>query len=168
MNRSVLTWSLAAAGLGAGLVLAERSRGPLDDVDVAHQRDGLVVDLGPVDLSPHVPPRTPAAVLFVRPGMLEQLSGTLSGPAGPDLPAAVQMLVAQPASPPDELYGLQVVDDTSGALRRACQMRHTRDGGYPVGFAVVDATGHLRYRTVDPGMSERWFELRTMVRAVVR
>lgn len=167
MNRSVLTWSVAAAGLGAGLVVADRSRGPLDDVDVAHQRDGLVVDLGPVDLSPHVPPRTSAAVLFVRPGMLEQLSRTLSAPTGPDLPAHVRLLVAQPGPSTDQ-HDLTVVDDTSGALRRACLMRDTRDGGYPVGFAVVDAAGHLRYRTLDPGMSERWFELRTMVGAVVR
>lgn len=163
-----MTWSLAAAGLGAGLLLADRSRGPLDDVDAAHQRDGLVVDLGPVDLSPHVPPRTPAAVLFVRPGMFDQLAATLSGPAGPDLPTAVRLLVAQPAPPPADLHDLHVVDDASGALRRTCRMRDTRDGGYPVGFAVVDAASHLRYRTLDPGMTVRWFELRTMVRAVVR
>ena len=164
----MLTWSLAAAGLGAGLLRADRSRGPQDDVDAAHQRDGLVVDLGPVDLSPHVAARSPTAVLFVRPGMLEQLSGTLSGPAGPDLPGAVRLLVAQPGPPPADLADLHVVDDASGALRRACRMRETRDGGYPVGFAVIDAAGHLRYRTLDPGMSARWFELRTMVRAVVR
>lgn len=168
MSRSALAWSLSAAGLGVGLVLAERSRGPLDDVDVAHQRDGLVVDLGPVDLSPHLPTRTPAALLFVRPGMLAQLAETLSGTAGPDLPGAVRLLVSQPGPLPPDGYGLHVVDDTSGALRRACRMRDTRDGGYPVGFAVVDAAGHLRYRTLDPGMAERWFELRTMVRAVVR
>lgn len=167
-DRSALTWSLAAAALGGGLLLAERSRGPLDDVDAAHQRDGLVVDLGPVDLSPHLAARTPAAVLFVRPGMVEQLAGTLSAPDGPDLPGAVRLLVAQPGPPPSERHDLHVIDDASGAVRRACRMRDTRDGGYPVGFAVVDAAGHLRYRTLDPGMTRRWFELRTMVRAVVR
>lgn len=168
MSRPVLTWSVAAAGLGAGLVLAERSRSPLDDVDAAHQRDGLVVDLGPVDLSPHLPPRAPSAVLFVRPGMLEQLAATLCGPSGPAPPAAVRLLVAQPGSLPSDLHGLHVVDDSSGVLRRTCRMRAPRDGGYPIGFAVVDAAGHLRYRTLDPGMTSRWFELRTMVRAVVR
>lgn len=164
----MLSWSLAAAGLGAGLLLADRSRGPLDDLDPAHQRDGLVVDLGPVDLSPHLAARTPAAVLFVRPEMLNQLAETLSGPTSPELPPAVRLLVVQPGAPPSDQRDLTIVDDTSSAVRRTCRMRDTRDGGYPVGFAVIDAAGHLRYRTLDPGMTARWFELRTMVRAVVR
>lgn len=168
VGAAVLTWSAAAAALAAGLVSAQRHRGPLDDTDAAHQRDGLVVDLGPVDLAPHLAAGTPAAVLFLRPEMLTDTALSLAGPAAPELPAAVRLLVCQPApAPRDPPGGLTVVDDSHGAVQRMCRMRGPRDGGYPVGFAVVDGSGRLRYRTLDPGMAGRWFELRTMVRAVV-
>lgn len=59
-----------------------------------------------------------------------------------------------------------VVSDPNGAVAQAYGMRRPRAGGAPVGYAVVDATGAVRYRTLDPEVVHRLGEVATMVEAL--
>ena len=44
-------------------------------------------------------------------------------------------------------------------------MRVPRDGGFPVGYAIVDSDGLVRYRTLDPDMAAELGEVETILRA---
>lgn len=55
--------------------------------------------------------------------------------------------------------GVTVLSDPTGKLSRALAMRVPRDGGYPVGYAVVGPDGTVRYRTEDPGQDRRMSEV---------
>lgn len=61
--------------------------------------------------------------------------------------------------------GVPVVEDPSGELATRLAIRHPRDGGPPVGYAVVDRAGRVRYRTLDPTVADNLDEVETMVRA---
>ena len=58
------------------------------------------------------------------------------------------------------------VNDPGAQLARAFGLRRPRDGGAPVGYAVVDRRGQIRYRTLDPAATEELDEVGTVVRAV--
>jgi alkyl hydroperoxide reductase subunit AhpC len=58
-----------------------------------------------------------------------------------------------------------VLGDPDGAVAKAYGMRVPRGGGPPVGYAVVDAAGAIRYRTLDPAVAERLREVGTIVSA---
>ncbi len=40
------------------------------------------------------------------------------------------------------------------------------DGGYPIGYAVIDAQARVRYTTLDPGYLSHDFAIATMAGAV--
>ena len=59
-----------------------------------------------------------------------------------------------------------VISDVDGALAAAYGMRSPRGGGAPVGYAVVDRAGAIRYRTLDPAVADQLSEVGTMVDAL--
>lgn len=166
-RRLIVVWLVVAVGFGAVLAIARASAGPLDDPDPAYQRPGLL-DLGelPVPaplLTDGVPtPGREAVVFLVRPGGLPALCGALADAdlAGqPDLVVVVAGPVARCA--PD----VDVVADPQARLAEAYGMRTPADGGAPVGYAVVDEAGRIRYRTLDPEVDDLLGEVDTILRA---
>ena len=167
-RRLIVVWVVVAVGLGALLAVARASAGPLDDPDPAHQRPGLL-DLGelPVPAPPvsgGVPtPGREAVVFFVRPAGLQALCGALADAdlAGePDLAVVVAGPVAPCAA------DVTVVADPGGGLADAYGLRPPADRGAPVGYAVVDEAGRIRYRTLDPEVDDLLGEVDTILRAV--
>ncbi len=164
------TWLGAAVGLGLLLALARASQGPLDDADQAWQRPGFL-DAGDLPapaptVAPGVPrPGRPAVVFFVRPG--KDLAELCHALAASSLPEAVPTVVVVAGSAPGgcDVAG-SVVGDPAGAVIEAYGMRRPRGGGRPVGYAVVDAAGAIRYRTLDPEVADQLGEVDTIVAAL--
>lgn len=166
----VLTWVGAAAVLGLLLALARSAEGPLDDPDQAWQRPGFL-DAGDLPapaptLAPGLPaPGRPTVVFFVRaPGDLTELCHALGDSS---LPEQAAIVVAVAGAPSHRCAAVgAVVADGEGAVADAYGMRRPRGGGPPAGYAVVDAAGAIRYRTLDPEVADQLDEVATIVAAL--
>ena len=151
------------ATLGFVVVALVRPPGPLDQADLAYQRDGLLDD-GPV-LEQRVAGvefgDAVLVLLFTRqaPGR-DQMRRWVSGLA----PRREVRLVlpAPPASDP----GVPVVVDPAARLARAVDLPRPNDGGLGVGYAVVDTDRVVRYSTLDPSWLDNAFEVATIASSV--
>ena len=166
----VVIWLAAGIGLALLLSVARATREPLDDPDPAWQRPGFL-DAGdlPVAAPPVAPglpaPGRPTVVFFERTGRLPQLCRALAESGLPEKVTATAVVVdgAGTLSCP----GVDaVVNDPDGRLPAAYGMRRPRDGGPPVGYAVVDRTGAIRYRTLDPAVADELSEVQTILDAL--
>lgn len=170
----VAVGAIVAAVLGAALIVSMSDPDPLDDPDLAMQRAGILDVVGPRSPAAALSAAVPAqgrvtVVFFLRPTQAGQLAGALESPAGQELSELVDLgLVvssgAGEVTPRDP--GTTVVEDPDGRLAAAYRMRLPRDGGSPVGYAVVDAAGTVRYRTLDPEVATGLDEVLTIVDAV--
>ena len=159
-----LAWFATFAAVLTFVVVAlVRPPGPLDDVDPAFQRDGLLLD-GPV-----VPQQVvgvdfggrPVVLLFVRDlRHADELAQWLDAvPARAD----VRVVVPQPTTAD---LPAPVTADPLDKLADAVDMPQPVDGGPPVGYAVVDSDRVVRYATLDPSYLSNSFEITTIVGAV--
>lgn len=164
----VLTWLAVALGMGLLLVLADAAEGPLDDADPAYQRPGILdLDELPVP-APKVTDTFPAlgrsaVVFFVRPGQLGSLCEALTEvefDRQPDL----ALVVAGPAG--QCATDVTMIADPAARLAGAFGLRSPRGGGAPVGYAVIDDAGMIRYRTLDPEVDDLLDEVDTILRAM--
>lgn len=163
-----------AVVLGAAMTFSVSDLDPLDDPDPAMQRAGILDVVGPrspaVALDARVPARgLVAVVFFLRPAQAGPVVSALDSPSEQELRELVDIgiLVSSGASdvtPSDP--ATTVVADPDGRLAAAYRMRQPRDGGPPVGYAVVDVGGTVRYRTEDPGVANGLDEVLTIVDAV--
>ncbi|MGQ0803280.1 MAG: hypothetical protein ACT4PI_05395 [Actinomycetota bacterium] len=162
-----MVWVGAAVLLGSLLFVADAAEGPLDDPDQAHQRPGFL-DEGDLPVAaPDLPGDAledgrPAVVFFERPRRLETLCDAL---AGDDLDRRAEIVVIV-SGEDGECEGARSVDDPNGELAAAFGLREPSDGGPPVGYAVVDSDGRVRYRTLDPQAADDLEEVETIVKAV--
>jgi len=143
----VAVWLAAAVGFGLLLTMAS-GRGPLDDPDPARQRSGFVDGGGMTapGIAAGVPaPGRRAVVFFVRPGQIGPLCRALPA-SSPGAKASLAVVVSSPADCPGQKT--LVVD--SGGIARRFGMPTPVDGGPPVGYALIDSAGRIRYRTLDP------------------
>lgn len=175
-------WLAAAVLLGGALVAARLATNPLDDPDLAHQRPGFLDALGPPFPAAHVADGVPspgsrAVVFFTRPERASRLSAALA--TRPSLQDRARLAVvvsgAMPpgdmpgeafvADPQPDLAGVPMLADPAGHLAVAYRMPVPRDRGPPVGYAIVDRAGRVRYRTLDPEMARHLDEVETVVKA---
>lgn len=161
----VTLWLMVAAGFGLLLALTG-ARGGLDDPDPARQRPG-VLDTGGLPASaPQVDgvptAGRPAVIFFVRSNEAMALCRALSKSTSP-FNGAFDVVVAEssPGCPP----GVVTVID-GGWLAQRFGMPVPTDGGPAVGYAIVDARGRIRYRTLDPQPARHLGEVSTMVKAL--
>ncbi len=167
-GRLLILWTVALFLLGGMLFAIRSTRSPLNDPDMAYQRPGFLDAHGAPFPAPQVTagipsPGTRAVVFFTRPELLARLEGgLLTGPLIRD-DAALAVVVAG-TLPTAEAAGVHVVADPDGRLAKAYDMPIPRDGGPPVGYAIVDSQGRVRYRTLDPEMEEHLWEVQTMLR----
>ncbi len=161
----VVVWLLAVFAMGAVLLVSRATRSAGDDVDPARQRPGIL-DLGPLPvaaptLAAGVPaPGGPTVVFFAgsqAPALCAELDDV-----GLDGVAVVVVTTDGSACGPDV-----VVLETSGReAADAYGLPPRRDGGDPVGYAIVDEEGQIRYRTLDPAVVGLLDEVVTMVGAL--
>jgi len=160
-------WVAAAVGFVVLLVVAQRLEGPLDDPDQAEQRVGFL-DQPPLPLpAPMVTAGLPAAgrptvVLFLRPGDAPRQCRDVAR----RVPASSAVLVAVLAGPAACPSIASVLVDATGRTATSYGMRSPTDGGPPVGYAIVDNEGRLRYRTLDADPAADSRELTTMLAAL--
>ena len=143
--------ALAAVVLTLVVVLVVRPPGPLDDPTAGDQRDGLLLE-GPV---------LPALVNGV------ELGGR---------PVVVLFDREQPGGPAFEQWRKAVADDgvdlvvkvgaDGDELADRIGMPTPVDGGRPIGYAVVDPAGTVRYATLDPQYPQNAFEVDVITGAV--
>jgi len=163
----VAVWLASALLLGALLVLAAQARGPLDDPDPARQRPGLL-DLGALplpapSLSAEVPaPGRPALIVFER---VDRLAGLCEALGHHRFAHSAVIVVVVPAPGGRCAPGTAVMEDSTGALAAQFGLDRPRDGGTPVGYAVIDQRGDIRYRTLDPSVASQLAEVDTILRA---
>lgn len=166
----VVVWLGAAVGFGLLLALARAAEGPLDDPDQAWQRPGFL-DAGDLPTpAPTVAPglpsrRRPTVVFFLRSGAgVPELCHAL---AATRLPGQAATVVVVAGSTSDRCAAAgAVVHDADEAVAEAYGMRYPRGGGPPVGYAVIDGDGAIRYRTLDPKVADQLDEVGTIVAAL--
>lgn len=165
--RAAATW-VAVVGVLAGLLLAAgRSGSGLDDPDPARQRPGFLDAVGRPTPAPQVisglpSPGRRAVVFFVRPEFGPSLCRAITD--DPSLRGRADLaIVSSGRVGPCPAVG--VVTDAAGGLASGFAMRRPRDGGPPVGYAVVDRAGRIRYRTLDPSVVNGLREVETMLKA---
>jgi hypothetical protein len=166
--RALCIWLGIAAFFGAALVAAGHVRHPLDDPDLARQRADLLDSVGPRNMAPPITTSIPASgrvtvVFFVRRAQQRILLAELSERGA--LPSKVDAaIVGGPVSLSPS--PVAVLTDDDGSLARSYGMPVPRDGGYPVGYAIVGGRGVIRYRTLDPRPAEWLDDVRTMLKAL--
>ena len=162
-------WLAVAVVLTVFLAIARAAKGPLDDPDPARQRPGFL-DAGELpapapSVAPNVPAvERPAVVFFVRADGMEKLCRALGDGRLAERAAIAVVVAGTPSGGCDAAAA--GVADPEGDVAQAYGMRRPRDGGPPVGYAVVDAAGDIRYRTLDPAVADRLDEVSTMVAAL--
>jgi len=148
------------------MAVAEASRSALDDADPARQRPGFL-DAGTL---PQPAPRLSAdlprsgrrsVVFFTRPDGLDDLCRSLATGR-----LAQRADLAVVVSGPGKCGGVATINDPVARFGRAYGLDRPRTGGPPVGYAVLDSRGLIRYRTLDPTVAEHPGEVDTIVRAV--
>ena len=169
----VAVWVVSAMVLGALLISFARTPGPLDDPDLAAQRAGMLDVVGRRTIAPLIGVGIPAEgragiVFFVRPAQLAPLQAALGDHDGTKLAASADLsiVVSANAEGSQLASGAPVFSDPSGLVAAGFGMRRPRDGGPPVGYAIVGPDRAVRFRTEDPGMSGRLTEVLTMVKAL--
>lgn len=168
-RRGLITvWLVLAVGLGGLLILARVARTPLDDADPAYQRPGIL-DLGQLPqpapaVTKDIPaPGEEAVTFFVRPDQLAELCRALTE-VDLDGQPEVAVVVAGPVAPCSA--DAAIVADPGGRLADAYGLRVPQGGGASVGYAVVDESGWIRYRTLDPEVADLLGEVETILRAL--
>ena len=166
--RALIAWLCAAGVFGVAVAGAQTSASPLDDPKPAQQRAGYLDAVGERDTAPLVTISRPArgkvtVIFFVRSAQQRPLLSGLSKPAA--LPTNVDAFVV--GGRPDLAESrFASVSDVDAALARGYAMPVPRDGGYPVGYAIVGPDSTIRYRTLDPDVAGRLDEVRTIVAAL--
>lgn len=164
----LIVWLCAAAVFGAAVVAVQASAGPLDDPNPAQERAGYLDAVGERDPAPFVTISRPApgkvtVIFFVRAAQQRPLLTALSKPRA--LPSNVDAFVL--GGRPDLAESrFASISDVDASLARGCVMPVPRDGGYPVGYAIVGPDNTIRYRTLDPEVAGRLDEVRTIVAAL--
>ncbi len=162
----VAVWLAAALCFGSLVALARSAESGRDDPDPARQRPGFL-DAGGLpqpapSLAGGLPRRErPTVVFFLRPEDVPRLCRSLAGAA---LGMRVQLVVV--VSGTGRCNGVATVNDGPAGLADAYGLPHPRSGGNPVGYAVVDRDGLVRYRTLDPEVADNLAEVATILRAL--
>lgn len=162
----LLFFGCIALALGTAQFVADRDRRPLDDRDLAFQRPGFLDAHGPPFLAPDLQPgirrpRERAVVFFVRSEQAGPLHDALLERAHPFDEVAMAVVYAGKGLDHRDLVAPFIPDDY-GHIAAGFRMPWPRDGGPPVGYAVVDSHGMVRYRTLDPTVWKRLKEVETI------
>jgi hypothetical protein len=165
----LLWWLVTALVLSVAVAVAVGHDGALDDPQPGEQRPGLLTAAEDASVLPAV--QLPGAPLGRRPVLL------IFDRVGPSAQALTRVQSVLPDDfatvvvvPDDraqrDLRRARLVADPSGRLARAVGMPTPRDGGPPVGYALIDRRARVRYATLDPEYTEHAFEVEVLAGAL--
>ena len=159
-------WVVAVGVLGALVAVSVLTRSGGDDPDQGRQRPGIL-DLGEL---PAPAPRLPGlevggrtTVVFFAGRRTSELCQALQEP--PEAFAMARLVVVAEDAPGCAPPVIRVAMAAADAAQRFGVPR-PRDGGAPLGYAIVDAERRIRYRTLDPHAPSLLAEVVTMLRAL--
>jgi hypothetical protein len=163
----LVAFALAALALSVVVLVIVPDPGPLDAPDEGSQRSGLLTPAGQAERVaslelPGAPVgRRPVLLVFDRdvpsPGRFRRFLA--------ELPDVAVVLSVPAGSSAGQLAGVPVVTEPR-RLADAVGLATPRDGGAPVGYAVIDEQARIRYATLDPLYLEHADEAATMLAAV--
>jgi hypothetical protein len=154
VRRMVAVWAATAVVLGAGLLTEQATRNGMDAAKPIRERIGMAnysAFAAPAVSGVVKGKRT--AILFVR---SQQANSVCDWAAGTPL-GDVTMVVVAPENV--DCKGLPLSIDPDRKLADGFGMRRSKDDGYPVGFALLDSSGGLRYTTLARDYEKRnWWD----------
>lgn len=163
-------WAVGAALLAVIVLSLVRHPGPLDDPDPADQRPGFLTaaaearELSGLALPGDPVGRRAVLVAFDRsPPPARRYASALAGV--PDAIAVVLVIPREPATRTRPGRGRLLVDP-EGRVAEAMGIHRPSDGGPPMGYAVLDADGRVRYATLDPSYLDHGDESALIAEAV--
>jgi len=163
-----LVWLLIAIVTGGLLSIARASLTALDDQDQAFQRTGFLVeaDQSAPELPRGYPRENKLTVLIFDRSSGNELFHDLSLQA--EIAAMSDLvLITQDGSQPKIKNGIDLIlADSDGSYSKSYGLRQPVDSGYPVGYVVIDQTGFIRYRTLDPMYQDLGNEILTILKAL--
>jgi hypothetical protein len=167
----IAVWLATVLVFGGVTVYSRVASAPLADPDPAYQRPGFL-DVVPAysaaSLGVNLPaPHTRSVVFFTRPQLESELVSALTADA--TLQGAARMVVVVCGAPAAAVRPGPIAVVAQGASCPAAalyKMRTPRDGGPPVGYAIVSSAGLVRYSTLDPEVTSLLDEVELMTRGV--
>ncbi|MGE3977336.1 MAG: hypothetical protein AB7F94_07070 [Nitrospira sp.] len=164
--RDIGLWIVTALLFAGLLAQAEYRRNPLNDPDQAQQRTGVLLPTGR-EPAPKMPvldfTGRPALILFDRTLTRRHLFHDLADQADLTRNAELVVVTHDGSRPVIETGIDRMLVDQDEAIARAFDLRKPIDGGYPVGYVLVDSSGFIRFRTLDPGYELRVWEIRLLL-----
>jgi hypothetical protein len=166
LNPYVLIFISVALILGALLAFEEYQRNPLKDPDQARQRTGVLFppNMYPAPVVEDEPRLGHRAIFFFARSLADDhLFSDLADQA--ELASAADLIVVTAdGSKPLIEKGIKVFKaDLDTSIAKAFGLRTPIDGGPPVGYVLVDAERHIRFRTLDAGFSDRGWEIKLLL-----
>lgn len=135
----------------------------LDDPDPARQRPGLLAAAASAPVAPPALRRAlPAGgvAFFERSERATNLCRSLAAATFRSHVVVVTTRLA-----PEGCVGVAVLAAPPRDAAAAVGLPRPRDGRAPVGYAILDAVGRVRYATLDPNSADHLSEVETMLRA---
>lgn len=162
----VRVWIVAVGVMTALVVISVATRTGGDDPDQGRQRPGIL-DLGALPLpAPEIPGLDfggEEAVVFFAGRKAADLCAALAEPPQELAEAKLVVVAEEPLECGPTAAPVRMSPVTAA---EAYGLATPRDGAAPLGYAIVDASGRIRYRTLDPEVASMLGEVATMLRAV--
>lgn len=167
-HRRFFLWTAVGIVLFVIQLTAERSYSKADDPDQARQRPGFVMpqtEKAPVLAGISYQMR-PTVIIFDRMAMGTSLFHDLADQA--NISARSNLVLVQKIPMPLAIAtGIKEnLIDAQGNLARSFHIDAPRDGGYPIGYVIVDKQGNIRYRTLDPEYMLHGADIRVLLKDV--
>jgi len=142
--------------------------GPLDDPSRGEQRPGFLIDPDEARVVRGLDIPAPIGVrpVFVAFGRQPPDPAELRDGLEDVAPGVASVLVLARGSGGGAATGVPVVLDARGRVADAVGLDSPRDGGPPIGYALIDRSARVRYATLDPTWTRQGFEVALITRAV--
>lgn len=165
-NPYLSIWLAVAGTMGGLLGLADYHRNPLNDPDLSRQRTGVLLPAGN-EPSPSIGPQSGSGresiVIFARSLKGRHLFRDLADQSDLSRDADLVVVTGDGSRPMIEAGIDRFLPDQDGSLARAFRLRSPIDGGYPVGYVLIDGQDFIRFRTLDPGFDRRAWEIKLLL-----
>ncbi len=161
-------WFGVAITLGGLQFIAQASYSKQDDPDQAKQRPGFVTKQ--TQAAPSIQGISyidkPTVIIFDRMAMTTSVFHDLADQAIISQRANLVLVLNQNMKPGITGGVVKNIIDSDGAIAAAFHFDQPRDGGYPIGYVIIDRQGFMRYRTLDPSYMHHGDEIEIILKDV--
>lgn len=163
----ILIWLVTAGLMGALLLLSSSKPLAADDADLAYQRPGFLLAATTIapKLTSSIPQRGRRTVVLLERTAPRKLFDDQTFEKQLASKADLVLITADGTRVRDDT--LIKAQNTDGKKMLAAKLipRTPVDKGYPIGYAIIDSEGFLRYYTLDPFFGSMSDEIEIMLRA---